>query len=162
MFHRLLVAYDDSSHAERALTTAIGLAQANHAELTVMTVCPDVHDMVLGYAAPAADFNDIRHELELGFHAMLDAAIATVPADLPVKKILGRGDPARSIVEQARLGNHDLIVMGSRGRGDLRSLFLGSVSHHVLQSSPIPVLVVRAPSDEDESPIDPEAASLAA
>jgi nucleotide-binding universal stress UspA family protein len=151
MFHRLLTAFDDSSHARRALAEAVELAQSNHAALTLLTVAPDVHDMVLGYAAPPANVEDVRHQVELGFHAMLEGAVDMVPADLPVRKILRRGDAAQTILHEARSGDYDLIVMGSRGRGELRSLLLGSVSHRVLQSSPVPVLVVHAAADESEA-----------
>ncbi len=73
---------------------------------------------------------------------MLDAAAETVPGDVAVEKVLARGHAAAQILEQVESGGHDLVMMGSRGLGGVRSLLLGSVSHDVLQASPVPVLVV--------------------
>jgi nucleotide-binding universal stress UspA family protein len=144
MFNRILIAFDASAHAEQALAEAVELAQKINAELTVLTVAPEVHDMTLGYVAPPADFDGVREQIEEGVQTVLDTAVESVPGELPVRKVLRRGDAAREIVDEARDGSHDLIVMGSRGRGDFRSLLLGSVSHNVLHSSPVPVLVVHA------------------
>ena len=141
MFHRLLVAFDGSSHAHRALTEAIDLAGTIHADVAVLTVVPDPSDAVLGYIAQSPD-EHLGEQTMSNAQDMLDGAVDTVPEGLPVTSILKRGEAGRAIVDEAAAGDHDLIVMGSRGRGGLRSLVLGSVSHHVLHSSAVPVLVV--------------------
>jgi nucleotide-binding universal stress UspA family protein len=154
VFRDLLVAFDGSSHAQRALAEARDLAQANAGRLTVMTVVPEPSTWALssGYGA-AVNLDALMAEIELEYQTMLDRALDTMADDVPVNKTLTRGPAGPSIVAEARANDHDLIVMRSRGRGELRSLLLGSVSHHVLQASPVPVLVVHVredPPDEQQ------------
>lgn len=155
MFRRLLVCFDGSPHAQLALREAIDLAHGTDGRLTVLTVVPEPSAWTLagGYPAPQA-LNDLEEQLEHDYRHLLDTAAETVPADVPVTKLLRRGSAGPAIVEEARDGEHDLIVMGSRGRGELRALILGSASRHVLGASPVAVLVVHVPGQATE-PGDP-------
>lgn len=148
MFSRILVAIDGSAHSKRALAEAVDLAEAGNASLTVMTVVPDPSVWMLGggyggLVAPVS-LEDLNAQAWKEYEEMLTAAVVSVPGDVPVEKVLAHGAAAPAILEQVEKGGHDLVVMGSRGRGEVRSLLLGSVSHHVLQASPVPVLVVHA------------------
>jgi nucleotide-binding universal stress UspA family protein len=60
-----------------------------------------------------------------------------------VSSVLSGGDPADSILNVAKKEKADLIVLGSRGFGDLRGLFLGSVSHKVAAHATCPVTTVK-------------------
>src|SRR5262245_8568341 len=55
-----------------------------------------------------------------------------------------RGGPGPVLVERAEALSADVVVVGSRGRGAIRRLLLGSVSSYVVHNAPCPVLVVRA------------------
>ena len=59
------------------------------------------------------------------------------------------GDPAHTIVDIAERHGCDLIVMGARGTGALRSALLGSVSNEVLHAARVPVMIVKADEEQD-------------
>lgn len=147
MFHRILVPTDGSPHAERALAEAGDLAKLADASLTVMTAVPESSTWLLGGASggfvPPVSPHEVDAQIKREYEGMLDAAVASVPADVETEKVLAHGSPAAAILEQVTAGSHDLIAMGSRGLGGMSSLLLGSVSHDILQTSPVPVLVFR-------------------
>lgn len=149
MFHRILVAIDGSSHGARALATAIELAEQNRARLTIITSVPDPSTWLLagGAYGGAIDQAALLGETEREYRNLLQRAVESVPEDVSVTSRLLHGRPSDRILEELREGGHDLLVMGSRGRGNVRSLLLGSVSHHVLNSAPSAVLVVHEELD---------------
>ena len=70
--------------------------------------------------------------------------------DQPTKMHAGCGEPAETILYQAKRREVDLIVMASHGRGGMDRWLLGSVATKVVRGSEIPVLVIRP--EEDDSP----------
>lgn len=147
MFHNILVSVDGSAHAERALSEAIDIAVASNARLTILTAIPKSPTwMCASLAVPAPP--PLDRELERESQQILRAAERSVPESVPVTTILTR-DPIRDALQKRIVdGCHDLLVIGSRGRGAFKASLLGSVSHHALNHSPIPVLVIHA--DERE------------
>jgi nucleotide-binding universal stress UspA family protein len=143
MFRNILVAVDGSANAEEALTQAIDLAQSEHARLTLIAGVTGLPSAAyVGLSGPA--FAVMQADARSSAEAVLRRARERVPDDLPVTTIL-TDEPIRpALIEQIKRGGHDLIAMGSRGRGAMRAALLGSVSHYVLHHTPIPVLIVHA------------------
>jgi nucleotide-binding universal stress UspA family protein len=146
MFTSILVPIDGSPHAARALEEAVDLAQATGAELAVMTSVPDA--VTWGtFTAPSAagDIQALIAASDEGFRSILEEAVAGLPQGLAVKKVVAQGPAGPAIVQQVEAGGHDLVVMGSRGRGGVASLLLGSVSQHVVHAAKAAVLIVHLP-----------------
>jgi nucleotide-binding universal stress UspA family protein len=143
MFHNILVAIDGSPDSEQALAQAIDLADREHATLTLFSaVLTPPTAAYLGGGAPTAA--TLARDGESQAEALLHQAVESVPDHLSVTTVLSRKPVRRGLLDQLTDGGHDLVVMGSRGRGAVRAALLGSVSHYVLNHSPVPVLVVRA------------------
>ncbi len=66
-----------------------------------------------------------------------------VTTTTPVDTLIRSGSPADEIVRYATESGAGLIVMGSRGWGEMHAVLLGSVSERVLHTAPCPVLIVR-------------------
>jgi nucleotide-binding universal stress UspA family protein len=141
MFRSILVAVDGSACATKALEHAVDLARSEGARLTLISVATPGHVPVA--TGPFLVPVTTEEELVERAQAVLDRAEALVPDGIPVSTVLRRGVAAAEILKRVEAGEHDLVVMGSRGRGAATSLLLGSVGHAVLDHSPVPVLIVR-------------------
>lgn len=157
MFHNILVAVDGSVHADQALTQAIDLAESEHTRLTLMTAVADLPGPA--YLMPGAPVGELIEHTRAEAEAILRRARARIPDDLPVTTLL-TSDPIRTaLIRQIKEGAHDLVVMGSRGRGTVRATLLGSVSHYVLHHSPVPVLIAHVEQAKEPPPIHAGAAA---
>ncbi len=135
---RIVVGVDGSSHSLAALRWACDEARLRHDSL----------ELVAAWSIPSTAL-DIASEDVVG--ALLGAAeeaivaarkeVASCGPELEVKTEVRQGQPARILVEQA--GGADLLVLGSRGLGDFKSLLLGSVSQECSHHSPVPLVIVR-------------------
>jgi nucleotide-binding universal stress UspA family protein len=150
MFKTILVAVDGSPHADRALEEAIDLARLADGTLTVATVAPDPASLATnpGFAY-AVDYGALLQDLEREYQDLLEKEKAKVPAEVKSDGRLLFGHPAPALLSELDAGNYDLVVMGSRGRGGLASLMLGSVSQAVLHAGRVPVLIVHLPSERE-------------
>ncbi|MFH0748559.1 MAG: universal stress protein [Candidatus Bathyarchaeota archaeon] len=151
MFKKILVPIDGSDHARKALEYALDLAEKYQADLEMLNVVPTVpiaplaylqDPMVVraGWAVPY--LGDLRSSNEKMLSETLTNAKKTKPGlNISSKQVEGR--PSNKIVEAAKEGNFDLIVMGSRGLGGIEEFFLGSVSDRVADSAECPVMIVK-------------------
>ena len=139
MFRNILVAIDGSQTAARALEAAGELAEALNSRLTIISVAPEVP----GYAFGAGiDIQALEARAESETEELLREGADSLPEDLPVTKVLKRGNAGERIVEQISAGEHDLLVMGSRGRSRVVSNLFGSVAAYVHFHSKVAMLVI--------------------
>lgn len=135
---RVVVAYDASEPAQRAVEFAAAAAAASGASLHIVGAWDDP---AVTYGFPSVgDINEVAEAVNDDLQAARSSALERHP-DLVVTTEVARGQAA---IEIARIAEDaGLLVVGSRGRGGFRSLLLGSVSRRLLSTASCPVAVVR-------------------
>lgn len=131
---RILVAYDGSDAARRALEQAIGLATALGAAVGVVSVVPPARR-----GAPP----DPRDARTVHARELLEARTRLRDAGIEPELIEPGGDPARTIERVAEERGYDLVVLGAPGRRPFARRIRGSVAEHVASHARVTVIVAR-------------------
>ncbi|RLG34198.1 universal stress protein [Methanosarcinales archaeon] len=141
MYKKILVPYDGSSNAEKAVGHAIELAKAlpETPQITLLNVI-DVHYIVQIAESIYVDMES----LEAYSRSVLTAMKEKIKDDIPVEIAVKSGRPWEEIVNEAEEGKYDLIVMGSHGLGFIDRLLVGSTTQGVLRHAKCPVLVINS------------------
>tara|TARA_R110002094_G_scaffold30508_7_gene42990 strand:- start:88 stop:534 length:447 start_codon:yes stop_codon:yes gene_type:complete len=136
MITSIVVGFDGSEAAERALRMACEIAEKFGAALEVSHT---PKDETVAFAAEAISGfyvgpNAIQPELLTEAADKMKARAKEIAADVgfgPLSIYIGHGDPADDLLKRAEVVKADLIVTGRRGLGNLRGLLLGSTSHDI-------------------------------
>jgi len=147
MFKHILCAVDGSEHALKAAITASELAARLGSALTFLTVTKELQltDEIRHYMEIEHLTGSPQYVLdEMTDRVLSEAKEQAIEHGVPNARTEVRTGPAaRTIVAYAERNGVDLIVLGSRGLGDITGLLLGSVSHKVMSLAKCACLMVR-------------------
>lgn len=135
---KILSPIDGSPNSIRGLQNALTLAKPHNAEVTGL--------FIINIPATAAiKFTPQMRKKEIKYAESIlrDATKLALKNGVAFKPKVETGDPKAKIVKIANSDQYDLIVIGSRGRGAVKEMFLGSTSNHVLHKVKKPVIIVK-------------------
>ncbi len=141
MTQSLLVPYDGSEPAERALHTAA--TAFVDPDITVLHVVDPLESISAG-GLDGPTLTSMQDQREEAGERHLDEAESILAEyDLTVETTMRVGDVTREVVAAAEEHGLDHVVIGSHGRRGIDRFLLGSVAEKVVRRSPVPVTVVR-------------------
>ena len=137
---KILVPLDGSKNSIRGLDMAIHVARQCHATITALYIksIPGIYAIhPLGFLE-FGSMNEVKKFLET-------AKTRAAQKGIDLKSKVIAGDPGYDVVRFAnnKKNRIDLIVIGARGRGAAKEIFLGSVSNYVLHKTKKPVMIVK-------------------
>ena len=150
MVTKILVPVDGSDHAEKAVDLAADLAGKYGATLTLIHVMSTIGSSRV--PDELRELERIEH-VQVTEHDLLEGVARKIVERAgkgagehgikPQHIVIVAGDPAAEIVAYVEREGCDLIVMGSRGLGNIKGLLMGSVSHKVTHLAPCTCISVK-------------------
>ena len=146
----VLIATDGSDDAVAAASQALSLlAPTDTISLVCVVEAPTeaTAGQESGFAGGLAEPEAIDaawDEVNREANVALDHTIAALGSPATISRRIETGGPGPVICRVAEEAAVDVVVVGSRGRGAIRRALLGSVSTHVANNAPCPVIIVRA------------------
>lgn len=142
LYSKVLVPVDGSENSNRALKHALSLSSKLKSKLTILHVS-EVPPFVYVQSQKLVD--SVMTSLEKEAKNILDVAQNQANEfDVEYETVLLKGDNIASvIIDYNKKNDFDIIVVGSRGQGKLKTTLLGSVSNNVLHHSKNPVLIIK-------------------
>jgi len=140
MFKKILIANDGSEGARHALKVAIDLAKKYNSELHSISI----EEGVPHYAATIGEVEEFRKEANEFFKKINDEAVAEAREEgiqLYTKVIPGH--EVETIINYAKEGKFDLLVIGFMGHSKIFGRVWGSTSQNITKLSPCTVIVVK-------------------
>jgi nucleotide-binding universal stress UspA family protein len=162
---KILIAYDGSSFADRAIAGLLRAGLPQKAEAEVISVAerwlppPSSYDVAqpsFGAAIAPGQASEQTSRVVEAAHELAIQASKLVEASFPdwdVSAHSSLGSPASEIIERAAEWKADLIVVGSHGRSAIGRFFLGSVSQSVITGAHCSVRVARGEAGSKDSPV---------
>lgn len=144
MGSNIVAAYDGSELSEKALRMAKTLLEQDPSARLHIVMVINMRSIVHRSGLSLTDIDQLRaRHFQEAEESLKEAREQFQSLPNEVKALSLEGEPGRTIVDYIRENEIDLAILGSRGLSGLQELFLGSVSHYVVQKSPCPVLIVK-------------------
>ena len=139
----ILLATDGSANALRTTDYVIKLAQKGISiEVTVVTVIPMTKELSRYLGVDGEEYQRLIEIRAKPIFAKYEAVFKEYD-NIQAHYDIEQGDAAEQVVFLANSGKFDEIVIGSRGLSEIKEIFLGSVSHKVVQLAKCPVVIVK-------------------
>jgi|SRR5690625_3932321 nucleotide-binding universal stress UspA family protein len=144
MKRRILVAYDGSEQSKEALQEAklqaVGAPDTEVHVLAVVTRAGPSTNYGMSLSIQKAIADKLEPEME-EIEKEFQRQNITIETRVYIDE--NQRNAGRTVCEYAKVNDIDLIIVGSRGLGSVRQIFLGSVSNHIVQYAECPILIIK-------------------
>ncbi len=147
----ILCAVDFSPITEKVINYTKKTACESGGEIRLLHVAEPPPEFLGDDFGPPVE-RELRAEMMKKQHRQLDELAESLSKEgFNVKPIIVQGSTVETILEQAKKGKADIIILGSHGKGPLATIVMGSVTEGVIRKSKIPVLIIPHSFEETDN-----------